>query len=33
LRQLKGAQADDFDVEVAVAADLVESVLTTGVPA
>ena len=33
LRQLKGAQADEFDVEVAVAADLVESVLATGVPA
>ena len=33
LRELKGAQADEFDVEVAVAADLVESVLATGVPA
>ena len=33
LRQMKGAQADEFDVEVAVAADLVESVLATGVPA
>lgn len=33
LRQLKGSFADEFDVEVAVAADLVESVLATGVPA
>lgn len=33
LRQLKGALADEFDVEVVVAADLVESVLAKGVPA
>lgn len=33
LRQLKGSFADEFDVEASVAADLVESVLATGVPA
>lgn len=33
LRKLKGSFADEFDVEAVVAADLVESVLASGVPA
>lgn len=33
LRQLKGTFADEFDVTAAVAADVVESCLETGVPA